>query len=504
MSIHFFRGIAMEKKLRYDTQKVHRVNLAIISVLAILICGPMILSKGVLFLFVGLIVIALAVCNYFLPIKTYVKGFIFGLIPASIVFTLFLLDSFSLNKHYILLCTVAIIALYFKKELIVFFGVLTNISFFILYVVNSPSLLGPFDDIIVFVTLIAIMNGVIIAFYLIAKWGNELIEHAAIQQKNVQISFQQLQNAFQEIEQSSLALDEHVTQFQQTMQRISGSSKQILLATEDISASIQQEASSLQMIHGTMGDSVHFVNETFTISQDTVAKSTNLQREVFAGWEKMQDAMAQMKVMNQAIGSTTETVNNLQSSLQTVDSLLMGITHIAEQTNLLALNAAIEAARAGEHGKGFAIVADEVRKLAEESAAITVNITDVTKNLFEKSTEVYQRSDDGEKALQHGEKLLQEVSYFFDLLKDSFTQTNADLTRGMHELSSAISQFEAIQMQIERLNEMTEHNAASTEDILRSVEDENQLLMMMTTTTNRIEALSNTLKSLVMTKGKET
>ncbi|XRD23523.1 hypothetical protein AABM34_13320 [Lysinibacillus fusiformis] len=132
----------MENKIRYDTRKVHRVNLAIISILAILICGPMILSKGILFLFVGLAVIALAVCNYFLPIQTYVKGFIFGLIPSSVVFTLFLLDSFSLNKHYILLCTIAIIALYFKKELIVFFGILTNVSFFILYMVNSSSLLG--------------------------------------------------------------------------------------------------------------------------------------------------------------------------------------------------------------------------------------------------------------------------------------------------------------------------------------------------------------------------
>lgn len=178
MSIHFFRGIVMEHKIRYDTRKVHRVNLAIISILAILICGPMILSKGIHFLFIGLAVIALAVCNYFLPIKTYVKGFIFGLIPSSVVFTLFLLDSFSLNKHYILLCTVAIIALYFKKELIVFFGILTNLSFFILYLVNSSSLLGPFDDTIVFVTLLAIMNGVIIAFYLLAKWGNELIQHA--------------------------------------------------------------------------------------------------------------------------------------------------------------------------------------------------------------------------------------------------------------------------------------------------------------------------------------
>lgn len=490
----------MEHKIRYDTRKVHRVNLAIISILAILICGPMILSKGILFLFVGLAVITLAVCNYLLPIKTYVKGFIFGLIPSSVVFTLFLLDSFSLNKHYILLCTVAIIALYFKKELIVFFGILTNISFFILYMVNSPSLLGPFDDIVVFVTLLAIMNGVIIAFYLIAKWGNELIEHAEIQQNEMQASYNQLQTTFQEIEKSSQALDEHVTEFQQTMQRISGSSKQILIATEDISASIQQESSSLQMIHGTMSDSVHFVNETLTISKDTVASSTQLQQEVFAGWDKMQDAMTQMSVMSHAMTSTAETVNELKHSLQTVDSLLKGITHIAQQTNLLALNAAIEAARAGEHGKGFAIVANEVRKLAEESAAITVSITNVTKTLFEKSTEAHQRSEDGEKALQYGEQLLRDVSHFFNVLKDSFTQTNTDLTRGMNELSNAITQFETIQKQIEKLNTMTEQNATSTVDIVHSVEDENQLLVTMTDTTNRIQSLSETLKSLVMAK----
>ena len=65
---------------------------------------------------------------------------------------------------------------------------------------NSKSLLGPFDDITVFITLFAIMNGVIIALYLIAKWGNELIEHAAIQQNEVKASLNELENTFQEIE----------------------------------------------------------------------------------------------------------------------------------------------------------------------------------------------------------------------------------------------------------------------------------------------------------------
>ena len=490
----------MEIKLRYDTRKVHRVNLAIISVLAVLICGPMILSKGIVYLFIGLGVIGLAVGNYFLPIKTYVKGFIFGMIPSSVVFTLFLLDSFSLNKHYILLCTVAIIALYFKKELIVFFGVLTNASFIILYMVNSDSLLGPFDDFIVFITLLAIMNGVIIAFYLIAKWGNELIAHADAQQKEVSASFNQLQTTFKQIEDSSYTLDEHVTQFHQTMRNISGVSKQILGATENISASIQQESSSLQLIHGTMAESVHFVNETFSISKETVSKSNDLQKEVLRGWEKMQEVMGQMSVMSQAMNSTAATVHDLQSSLQTVDSLLKGIQHIAEQTNLLALNAAIEAARAGEHGKGFAVVADEVRKLAEESASITVDITTMTATLFQKSTEAYERSEKGEKALQHGEVLLQDVSSFFNVLKDSFAETNTDLIRGMGELSTAILQFEQIQMQIEKLNQMTEQNATSTSNILESIEDENNMLETMSAATDHIHALSVTLKSLATNK----
>ncbi|WP_241774462.1 MULTISPECIES: hypothetical protein [Lysinibacillus] len=40
----------MEKKIRFDTRKVHHINLAIISILAVLICGPLILSKSIMFL----------------------------------------------------------------------------------------------------------------------------------------------------------------------------------------------------------------------------------------------------------------------------------------------------------------------------------------------------------------------------------------------------------------------------------------------------------------------
>lgn len=56
------------------------------------------------------------------------------------------------------------------------------------------------------------------------------------------------------------------------------------------------------------------------------------------------------------------------------DAVLKFIRHVAQQTQLLGINAAIEAAHAGQSGRGFAVIAGEVRKLAAESSASVNNI----------------------------------------------------------------------------------------------------------------------------------
>lgn len=66
-------------------------------------------------------------------------------VPGFIVVALFYIDGFTLNKHYMLFLTVAMAALYLKKELIATFTPLLNIILIITYFINPTGMLGTND-----------------------------------------------------------------------------------------------------------------------------------------------------------------------------------------------------------------------------------------------------------------------------------------------------------------------------------------------------------------------
>ena len=104
-------------------------------------------------------------------------------------------------------------------------------------------------------------------------------------------------------------------------------------ATEELSASISEIGSQIQLSSQIAGDAVKQARDT--------------------------DGM----------------VKELAVSAEQIEAAIGLINEIADQTNLLALNATIEAARAGEAGKGFAVVASEVKSLATQTGRVTEEIS---------------------------------------------------------------------------------------------------------------------------------
>lgn len=299
------------------------------------------------------------------------------------------------------------------------------------------------------------------------------------------------------MENTTLELDKNIGSFNKEVAGIYNASRGILDSVQQMSAAIEEEASSIYMINDSMTNSLQSINQTVAISKGISEKSNVMSDKVDEGWNKINNIDKKMETVNHTIKSTSQTVSDLKTSLGEVNILLHSIQDIAKQTNLLALNASIESARAGEHGRGFAVVAEEVRKLSVQSNNIVDNISEVTEDIFVKADMAVNRSLEGEKAASDSVETMHELAQYFEEIKDSYKETNSELSKGMSEIESAANDFTLIQEQITNVASISEENSASTQEILSFIESENNQIAKINTAVAGLQDLSSNLKKMV-------
>ncbi len=488
----------------YNLQRVHKVNLLTIIMLACMMAVQAFLmqgaAKGVNNLMQGSLIVVLAVINFYLPIKGYTKGLIFGLIPLVVITVLFYLKGYQLNNHYILFLTVPMVAMYLKKNLVITHSIAASILLIALYILKPANLMGPDYNNGKFIGMLIILNGISFLLYFLTKWGRDLVDEAMQKELDAKLLLDKLEGTFGKIQDSADVLDGSIQEFRTKIGSVSEGSQSIAITMNEMARAIQEEASSIYQVNGTMAGSIEKVCETREISKGIASRTDEMSKMVGDGWNKIGQINNQMTIIGDAVGTATVTVSQLQLSMQKVNDLLSNIKQIADQTNLLALNAAIESARAGEHGKGFAVVAEEVRRLAEQSAIIVDDINGVTKGVFQQATESYEKVNKGEIATQAGKSLVEEISVYFNTLKNVFTETNLQTSKGMNEIDTVTTQFMSIQKQIENLASISEENAASIQEVLATTENGNNELLQVSRAIKEIYELSSKLKSIVEEK----
>ncbi len=482
----------------YNTKRVHVINTLVTTFIVCLVVGPLIMESGFLAtskeIIAGVFTILSLVALNFIPLPYKVKASIFTLLPAGVLFMLFAVAGYSLNKHYLLFATVIMATIYFDKDIIRIFGSFLLVGIVTVYMIDGNHFLGANNTPTYFFTVFVVYSGILFLLYLITGWASTLIDQAKKRVEEVESMMAQLQVNSQLTGTSATELDEHVKQVTEHVQAIHSSSVVITEVVEQMGEAITKESQHISHVYDVVKSSVTEMQGTAKASTVLYEKTTNLSNEIEQNAQNVHYVTEHMTTVQEAIDATTITIDDLQESLHLVNNLLASIHNIANQTNLLALNAAIEAARAGEHGKGFAVVAGEVRKLSEQSAQTASEITKVTKELSDKSRHAQAKAHEGQSAVMDGQQLLQQIEETVQVITAAFLETKDTLHHNVANIQTVNEQFEQVQQQLVEVLHISEENTAATEEMISSLLSQNDLIVSITDSTTHLHSLSTRLR----------
>ncbi|QRO02031.1 methyl-accepting chemotaxis protein [Archangium violaceum] len=210
---------------------------------------------------------------------------------------------------------------------------------------------------------------------------------------------------------------------------LSSAASQVSTTSQSLASSTSEQAATFEEMTSSL--------ESMSVS---IIKNADSSRQVEAIAHK---GAVDAEESSRAVAETVEAMKQIASRISVIEE-------IAYQTNLLALNASIEAARAGVQGKGFAVVASEVRKLAEGSQGAAKQIVSVASN----SVNI------AEKSSQRLRELVPAIGTTSHLVKDVAT-TSSEQSSSVGQLNKAMTE----------LNEVTQRNAASAEELSSTAEE---------------------------------
>lgn len=484
----------------YDLKRVNNLNIiSIWGIIVVLIIQEFFtasISSAISTLFEAMFIGIVATIAFFLPVERYLKGVIMNLIPVLTAFFLCASGGVTLAEYCIFFIAISLVALYFKKELLITFAVIIDVGLIILSFITPESFMKRAGSINEFVSFLVMLNGLIVIIYLLTKWGSDLLIATKKNEEHANGLLEQLRNAMQKADYTSATLNDNVTSFKNNIKFVRESNSNITTAMQEIAQGIGEESRSVNDINDKMVKATADINDCRQLSKQISLVSNNMSINVDQGSNKVLKVDNQMKVIKQAVSTSMDTVEKLQADIENINKFLTGISQISDQTNLLALNAAIEAARAGEQGRGFAIVADEVRKLAEQSAVAAREINQIIQVITTRTKAAVDEVNKGDIAVREGNNLVKDVLDEFEEIRDSVRKAYDFIGKEESMVEGIANMFVKIQEQLQNIALISAEHAASTEEVLAAVETQNENMNSINELVGKIQSLSGELNQL--------
>lgn len=390
-----------------------------------------------------------------------------------------------------LLMAACFATLYMNKRFLIILSVIINTALISMEAFKTTL------QISTFVSAIIIMDICLLTLYFVSKWGGDLISNVVQREEQTRKAMEELKNTMTVVKDNSLQLNQDINECNNNLQEVKLASSGIITTVKEVASGVQEQAESISDISNMISDADKKVNELSDISTKISDLSDNTGKVVLGGSENIEQMSKQMIIINQAVAESLSTVIELEKSMDEVNSFLDSITQIAEQTNLLALNAAIEAARAGEQGRGFAVVAEEVRKLAEQSSETVKLISEIIINIKEKTESALEDVQKGNLAIHTGEGIVEKVNDSFKNINHSFKEIDQYIEDELDMVGNMTAIFDQIRQQSHSIASISEEHAASTEEMLATVEEQDNGIESLFELMNQIQNSSKKLENII-------
>lgn len=277
-------------------------------------------------------------------------------------------------------------------------------------------------------------------------------------------------------EQSGRArLERLVEAVRETVNSITSAGGEILAAATQQAAGAQEQAAAVTQTVTTV-DEVLQTSEQATQRARLVAESAQRSSEISkAGRQAVDETVAVIGSVTEQSESIAESILALAEQAQAIGEIITTVSDIAEQTNILALNAAIEASRAGEQGKGFGVVAGEVKSLAEQSKKATSQVRQILGEIQKATNSAVMAAEQGSKSVSAATRVVHQAGDTIKTLSETISdaaQSSAQIVASASQQSTGMVQ---IQQAMRNINQVTNHNLASSRQSERAAQDLNAL-----------------------------
>ncbi len=318
---------------------------------------------------------------------------------------------------------------------------------------NVQKSIGQIMVVLLVISLITIVSGFLIAWYLTSSVVRPLIRAVDVSNSiaNGDLTVKVDSDSTDETGQLLNSMNNMITNLKKLIADIKETSSNMASASEQLSASSEEMSKGVisQSDRSTqIASAAHEMSQTvieIARNASSIAVSASGTANIAKEGEHIVDkSVSEVKDIAATVSESSKVMVSLGERSKQIGDIIRVISEIADQTNLLALNAAIEAARAGEQGKGFAVVADEVRKLAERTAKATSEIGSMIGAI----------QDEVQKSVTS----MDEVSKMVGTGVEFSTQTG----EALHKIVSSVSE---LQMMVQQIASATEEMSATSEQI---------------------------------------